>query len=384
MKIAILSPLTTPIGKSYRELIPEQPLANKKVHPHPWVSNLAFGLVEMGHEVHILSLTKNVTKDVVFTQSGVIFHILKANHKLIRLLTFNYIDQKKVYRTLSRIQPDIVHGQGRQTDGLSAVRSHFPSVITSHGEIINELLSYKKDLKYRLKKYFEDRVNQKMKWAIGVSPTTVADLQRFLPVERTFLIDNAINPVFFDKRDISKQEYVLYVGAVSARKRVLDIVKAIELIEGAKLRIASQTEVSDAYYQTILKYIEDNRLKDKVEFCGNKNAEGVAKEISACLCTVLVSNFESFGMPLAEAQAVGKPVIGSRVGGVPFLVDENKSGFLVEPGNIDQIKEKIKYLYTNKSKAEEMGVYAAKQAMERWHPISVAQKTLIVYQKAIF
>jgi len=383
MRIAILSPLTLPTGTDFAELISGQPLANKKVHPHPWVANLAYGLGQLGHEVHVITLTSNITKDISFIHKKVNYHLLRSTPKRFRIFTLNFFDNKKIQRFLNNLKPDIVHGQGRQTEGLSAVKSNYPSIITSHGEIANELMSYKKNIKYRVKKYFENKVNKKMRFAIGVSPTTTADLKRFLPDSHVFLIDNALDPIFFDEYKLEWNPTVFYVGAISQRKRVLELIKAIEQLKNIKLHIATQTPEDNIFYKTIIEYVNTNKLNDKIIFLGNLAPKQVAIEQSKCLCTVLASNFESFGMPLAEAMSIGKPVIGSRVGGIPYLIDDNKTGFLIESGNVEQIKEKVNFFNNNIEKTKIMGKIAYENAFKRWHPVSVAKKTIEVYKKVI-
>ncbi|MBN2669261.1 MAG: glycosyltransferase [Bacteroidales bacterium] len=384
MKIAILSALTIPSGTTFKMLLPYEPLAHKQVHPHPWVANLAFGLAQLeNNEVHVISLTSNVRNDVEFTYQNVHYHLLKSTEKTFRKLTLNYFDNLKVQKKLNRLKPDIVHGQGRQTDGLSAVKSRFPNIITSHGEIVNELKSYKKNYKYIVKRYFEEKVNKNMKFAIGVSPTTVADLQRFLKKENTFLIDNALAPEFFDSYQLKWESKVLYVGALSARKRVLELIQAIEKIDHLSLSIATQTPENNLYFKEIRAYIENVGIKNRIHFLGQLAPKEVANEMAKSLCVVLPSNFESFGMPMAEAQAIGKPVIGSMVGGIPYLVEEGKTGFLIEPGNTQQITEKLMYFLNHIDEAKKMGTFAAEKAQKRWHPISVAKTTFEVYQMVI-
>ncbi|MEM1903069.1 MAG: glycosyltransferase family 4 protein [Pyrobaculum sp.] len=62
---------------------------------------------------------------------------------------------------------------------------------------------------------------------------------------------------------------------------------------------------------------------------------------------VLPSLEEGFGMVITEAMASGKPIIGSKVGGIPMQVVEGWNGFLVEPGDYRQLAEKILYLADN-------------------------------------
>jgi len=59
---------------------------------------------------------------------------------------------------------------------------------------------------------------------------------------------------------------------------------------------------------------------------------------------VVPSIQEAFGLIVSEAMACGKPVIGSRVGGIPDQISDSKTGFLVEPRDIESMAEKIIWL----------------------------------------
>lgn len=75
-----------------------------------------------------------------------------------------------------------------------------------------------------------------------------------------------------------------------------------------------------------------------------------------CDLFVLPSYEESFGRVYVEAGARGKASIGCRVGGVPEVIEDGKSGLLVEPGDIDKLSESIKLLMTNGELREQMSL----------------------------
>lgn len=81
---------------------------------------------------------------------------------------------------------------------------------------------------------------------------------------------------------------------------------------------------------------------------------------------VLSSNAEHFGRVIIEAMACGKPVIGTRAGGVPEIIDEEKTGLMVPPRNPEAMAKAIARLAKNRDLRESMGVLGTKVAVERF------------------
>lgn len=79
-----------------------------------------------------------------------------------------------------------------------------------------------------------------------------------------------------------------------------------------------------------------------------------------------INNLESFGIVLLEAMACGKSCIASNLPGVRTVVDETKTGFLVEPGNVNDLMEKIKNILENESLNREMGRVSREKIEEKY------------------
>jgi glycosyltransferase involved in cell wall biosynthesis len=82
----------------------------------------------------------------------------------------------------------------------------------------------------------------------------------------------------------------------------------------------------------------------------------VREYLSAIDVYALISGLDMSPLTLQEAQLMKKPVIATRVGGIPELMVDNKTGFLVDKGNHKMLIEKISFLLDNPEKAKEMGV----------------------------
>jgi len=84
-------------------------------------------------------------------------------------------------------------------------------------------------------------------------------------------------------------------------------------------------------------------------------SEQVEKYFSILDIFVLTTSKESFGFVLLEAMALGKPVLGSNLGGPPEIIEDGLNGYIFDPSNIKELSEKLSYLISNKEIRESMG-----------------------------
>jgi glycosyltransferase involved in cell wall biosynthesis len=102
-----------------------------------------------------------------------------------------------------------------------------------------------------------------------------------------------------------------------------------------------------------------------VEFWGYKSGGELNELIRNAAFVVVPSEcYENCSMVVLEAMAFGKPIIGSRIGGIPEQVEDNKNGFLFEMGNVEQLARKMGVLAEDKVLRKEMG-QAGREKLER-------------------
>jgi D-inositol-3-phosphate glycosyltransferase len=126
----------------------------------------------------------------------------------------------------------------------------------------------------------------------------------------------------------------------------------------------------------------DLDLKDLVVFLGKRDQDTLPYYYSAAEIVIMPSHYESFGMVALEAMACGTPVIASQVGGLAYLVQDGKTGFVVPNNDPDILSEKIKELVCNEELRTEMGKNANIYAQDYdWHKIT--ERTISLYQKTL-
>jgi len=127
-----------------------------------------------------------------------------------------------------------------------------------------------------------------------------------------------------------------------------------------------------------------NACIENVRFLGHLPDDSMASVVREAMFTVVPSEwYELFGLVIAESFAWGKPVIGSRLGAVPELIDDGEDGLLFEPGNADDLAEKIRHLIDNQHLLGEMGRRAREKVEIRYNPQLHYQRLMDIYRSVI-
>jgi glycosyltransferase involved in cell wall biosynthesis len=125
-----------------------------------------------------------------------------------------------------------------------------------------------------------------------------------------------------------------------------------------KLVIAGTGPLSDLFQERAADLIESNRL-----FLPGY-VEDVHSIYTAADVYVHPSRFEGFGLSIVEAMASGRPIVASRVGGVPELVCDGQEALLVEPGSPEELREALDRVLRNESLRDSLSRTARKRSEE--------------------
>lgn len=156
-----------------------------------------------------------------------------------------------------------------------------------------------------------------------------------------------------------QEKSIIYVGRLSGEKGIISLARAVKGL-GVKLKI-----IGEGYLDKILRQIvEDEKLKN-VELLGYRSGEDLKEEIKKSMFLVLPSEwYENSPRVILEAFALGKPILGAKIGGVSELIKNNETGLTFESGNVKDLRLKISFLIDNPNLIIEMG-RNARQLVER-------------------
>ena len=311
--------------------------------------------------------------------------------KRFAALTGSFLDVRRARRIVAKVNPDIVHGQEIGRRGDIAVRCSPTSVITVHGMVhVETRMAAERSLRDRLRvRIFDNivrRVLRRAKVVISISEydrDALVGLIRGIPLR----IGNPIAAEFFSPVDTAPvPPRLLYAGMLTPLKNPLGLVNAFaEARRGVPdARLALIGPQPDAeYLQLIRDRVTELGLDDCVEITGLVDTARIRREIAESRAVVLFSRQENSPTIIAQAMAAGKPVVASRVGGVPEMVEDGETGCLVESGDEVALSDRLQTLLKDEDLCLRMGARAHEVARRRFMPAEVAAKTVEAYRKAL-
>lgn len=198
-----------------------------------------------------------------------------------------------------------------------------------------------------------------------------------LPREKLVYIPNFVDPTGFTP-SFEVGDYLLYVGRLSHEKGVFTLLKALKSL-GIPLRIVGDGPVR----QEAEEMVNQQGLKNII-FEGYRSGEELANLFRNAAFLVMPSEWcENAPMTILEAFAYGKPVISSQIGGIPEMIEPNRTGMLFEAGNTDELRECIQTLWSDKSLVFQMGKGARQKAESEFSPEEHYRKLKEVYRRAM-
>lgn len=193
---------------------------------------------------------------------------------------------------------------------------------------------------------------------------SVTDLPRArLPIIYNIVEDGNFDPA--PRLDRSEAVQALLIGWVERNKGIFDLVAVVERFrpEMAGMKFVICGNGSDFF--ELKSEVARLRLEDFFELRGWVDSAGKKMALAQSDICLMLSHHEGMPNALLESMAAGRPVIATTVGAVADVVEEGRTGFLCEPGDIDEIGFRILDLRRNQQLREEMGArgFAAVRAL---------------------
>ncbi len=189
----------------------------------------------------------------------------------------------------------------------------------------------------------------------------------------------------------SSRVTILYVGRLERAKGVNVLGEAIPQVI-AEFPNAHFVFVGDAVSSNDGKgqwaglgdYLRRTNASSHIEFVNNADHKTLIEHYKAAdICVVPSLLYESFSYTCAQAMAMGKPVVASRIGGIPETVEDGATGLLVPPGDAPALANGILRLVKDPAMRIEMGKSGKAKAATGFDSSRVAEDTIAVFERAI-
>ena len=305
---------------------------------------------------------------------------------------------QEIVEHICALQPDVVHihGTGKFSYLIYKVlaKKSIRMMLTVHGLLHVEkwnLLKRKFTLKHLYQFVTQSYYEFKL---LNLVPHTIVDTQYVAnQIEQCYrkhyisklpqmhVIPQGINENYIELNCSPESKTILSVGAISKRKGHMYLLQAFDLLcermQDVQLVIAGVL-AEQSYYQEMQSYIQQSPNKDKIRLLVNISQEEMFSLYSKAQIFALHSQEESQGIALVEAMATGLPVVATSVGGIPYVINHEKSGLLSEYNDIREFAHNLYQVLHNHEQYDSLVKFAKSDAVRYlWN--NIANDVIILY-----
>ena len=341
---------------------------------------------------------------------------LNTGSKLKALdVIYSQENKRLMAKALEEFKPDIVHINNFQRQLSASIidaikEKNIPIVMTAHdlnpicpasimlynGEVCDDCITkgYSQCIKKKCVK------GSTLKSTLGVMEKKYYDIHKVFRK-----IDCIISPSEFIKNQLvngklkyndivtlhnfvnesERNEYVLgdyafYLGRLSKEKGILNLIEAIGYIPNAKLLIAGDGPEREK----IEAYISEHKLDGRITLLGYQNQDSIHKYITNSRFVVIPSICnENCPYSVLEAMEIGKPIVASRIGGIPELIADGENGYLYKADDINELKEKLILMLDNDDKVNRFAQKSRELYESYYSPDSYYNELIKIYNKVM-
>jgi len=370
-------------------------------YPHPLtgnsgglgtsIKNLAIGLIAQGLVVRILVYGQK--ENAFFDDNGILIQQIK-NVK-IKGLSW-WFTRKKLERIINKLylNKDIDIVEATDWTGITSFIKprKCPLIIRLNGSDTYFCHLDNRRVKWK-NKFHERRALKNANALLSVSQFTADKTNSVFGLNIKFeIIANAIDSQLFhnDIKNNKASQNILYFGSLIRKKGLLELPlifnKVVEKSPGTKLILIGK-DVPDiisgnaSTWKIMRDLFSDQALKN-VEYLGGVPYEEIKEKIQESKICVFPSFAEAFPVSWLEAMALEKPIVASNIGWADEMIDDGKSGFLVNPKDHDLYAERIIEFLEDENLCCSAGREARKK-VEKYFDIEVLAKKNIDFYKTI-
>jgi glycosyltransferase involved in cell wall biosynthesis len=369
----------------------------------PVFTNLSEEQVRQGYEVHVIS-TRSPGHPEYENANGVNVHRVSTPFNLRALgLVRKLADSDREWVVHSHATAGLLMSATRRFRRIPLVshvhgtsRSHHVPLRLQKGAIVVDYSSLSVNysmFRERLLWSSADRV-------LTVSRDTMDDVTGVYRInpKAVRVVYNGVDPELFrpnpdaelppEFAPIRDKRIILYVGHFGVRKGIFYLIRAMKKIRkeipGAHLLCIGGTPQwlhGTGYWGLLRSEIEKSDVSSCVTLHEAVRNLGLANFYNSAEVFVLPSFYETFSKVTLEAMACAKPVVATRTGGLPEVVDDGKTGILVKFGLVDGLAQSVIEIMEDSAKSKEMGRLGREKVLRMFTWKGVVERITSVYKE---
>jgi glycosyltransferase involved in cell wall biosynthesis len=201
--------------------------------------------------------------------------------------------------------------------------------------------------------------------------------------DRIVNFPNAVDTeVFYPQEKLDGQ--VLCVSRITPEKGLHILLRSLRYVKkSVSLKIAGPLDCASDYYRKILELIQDENQSGihNIEYLGKVDQTTLQKLHQKASIYVQPSTYEPFSIAVLEAMSCETPVIATKVGGMPEVIENGETGIIVPADNPLKLAEAINYLLENKDIRVRFGEAGRKRVKKNFTVEVLVKKLIKIYEK---
>jgi len=199
-----------------------------------------------------------------------------------------------------------------------------------------------------------------------------------VPAEKITVVHNFID-VETNPTDPVAGDYLLYFGRIERLKGIYTLIDAAKRATDVKLVLVGEGDA----YDEVRELIRERGL-NHVELRGFAKGDELKQLVRGSLATILPSEgYDNCPMAVLESLGMAKAVIGSRIGGIPELIDDAQDGFLVPPGDGEALADRMNWMWNHRREVAEMGMRGREKVVRRFNSQTHYDRIADVYRDVL-
>ena len=375
-----------------------------------YVFYLSYFLQQMGHNVHVVARDKQDSEGIV---NGIKVHyICGMGNALTRYWKFARSASKKIKELNEEIGFDIIHANLPLVPSFAIPKDSAKAVVcavhsTWKGEAIVTKNDNPKELNPNEKamlrfnsilRSYEKKLMNRSDALIAVSKYTVNELTDLygISTDKIHVIYNGVDIQKFkprqNKTELREQfglepnkKIVLFVGRLYHRKGLELLLHSIPpvLEQFSNVTFVISGTGFKEKEESLKNLAKELNIENDVKFLGYVADENLPELYSTADIFVLPAIYENFPFAILEAQSTALPVISTNVGGIPEFLENEKNGFVIEPGDEPMLTQKLLALLQNPDLVKKMGDLGRKMIEDQLSWDIITNQVIDLYHKLL-